>query len=368
MILFAKRKFKLLTENIANNQNTPIPQTLEELEAFVQTQAIDCTCDICRPDLRAKGNCLRGKHLKFDLKKNLVPNQYGNVVFAPPRFAGIGEVPPETMHLTRMIIKYFDRSVKDLNNEQLAAREAICKWRDKRWRDIISIPKTQDGRDLVTVAEMRQLWKWFNVLFFGGPIRGVNFRWSMTLFHSGCTSFHFGIPHVKINPYRLGGSFGSYIFLELISTLMHEAVHAFLIHHPCSYCCSNRMDYGENGHGRAFHVLGAKLEEVFPRLLGLPLRLGRVESVFADWKYPVSLPSVHEFSEWKLQDDYGYETDEDVLDLCKWVRKMPDGTVDSVIIRHPERRLDFELVWSRSIDGSLEFYRRRRGQPRSRTF
>lgn len=61
------------------------------------------------------------------------------------------------------------------------------------------------------------------------------------------------------------------------------------------------MDLNADSHGRAFQLLGAKLEEVFPRLLGIPLRLARWESLLQSWKELKPLPSLHDLATFRLE-------------------------------------------------------------------
>lgn len=105
-----------------------------------------------------------------------------------------------------------------------------------------------------------------------------------------------------MHPTLVPPDFGEYATLDFLSTLVHECIHAFLQYYPCWWCRAWDWDYGDGGHGRIFQVLAMKMEEVFPRLVGLPVRLGRFESVVGDFVRGARLPSVSDLEAWRLGD------------------------------------------------------------------
>lgn len=205
------------------------------------------------------------------------------------------------MHLTRNIITYFDRPWEYLNDEQLAARDWFLGWCRGRREDMLRISEHKDGEKLLSGVEMRRLWKCFNELFFGGDLADGQFRWNPSLVDLGQAGSRNGRPTIEVNPQETAKDFGDYVALEFIGTLMHEAVHAFLNYYSCRFCFTWKYDLNASGHGRAFQILAAKLEEVFPRLLGLPLKLHRFLSLLANWDELKPLPSPHDLAVFGLE-------------------------------------------------------------------
>jgi hypothetical protein len=159
----------------------------------------------------------------------------------------------------------------------------------------------------MTEAEMRQLSKWICEIFFGGRIPGLKVRWKRNPKAPGRTYCGPIVPlilpiKICINPLKTHEvDHGRFIFLNIIGTLVHELIHAVL--HCCYKSCTTcgREDTNSDGHGRAFQLLGAKLEEAFPRLLGLPLRLARWESLIDRWEKLKPLPSPHDMATFQLE-------------------------------------------------------------------
>ncbi|KAJ4358358.1 uncharacterized protein N0V89_002940 [Didymosphaeria variabile] len=175
------------------------------------------------------------------------------------------------------------QTVKELE-VLLAARATLVAWRNRRWPDVLTTYAKPNGRALLPTHEMQHLWQTINILFFGGPIPGISFRWKK-IKHSvlgRTTTSLSGNPVISMHPARTAHDFGDYAILDFLSTLVHEIIHAFLQYYPCWLCRSWARDYTAGGHGRLFQILARKMEEVFPRLLGVPVRLGRFESLLGD--------------------------------------------------------------------------------------
>lgn len=173
-----------------------------------------------------------------------------------------------------------------------------------------------DGSKLISALEMQDLWQDLNILFFGGSIPGIVFVWTdladNRLGEGGVDGA--GNPFVYMNPALTSYEFCDFAVLDFFSTLVHEAIHAFLIFYSCWWCRSwLKYPFGSE-HGRLFQMLAKTLERIAPRLLGLPLRVGRFPCLMNDlgvkeWKAKEKkerlrreVPSVHDFETWELRD------------------------------------------------------------------
>jgi hypothetical protein len=79
-----------------------------------------------------------------------------------------------------------------------------------------------------------------------------------------------------------------------LGTLLHEMIHAFLKAHVCRSCPMHDSCIGPRGHGRAWQILAAKLEQVARVVIGGPVDLGRFPSLLRDCEGTGKLPSVHD--------------------------------------------------------------------------
>jgi hypothetical protein len=149
---------------------------------------------------------------------------------------------------------------------------------------------------------MRELSKWICEIFFGSKIPGLKVCWKRNMKPLGRTFFSPIVPLILTIKTWIRSRIshhdgqGRFLFLDIIGTLVHELIHAVLQcwYKSCTAC--GRKDINSDGHDHAFQLLGAKLEVVFPRLLGLPLQLGRSESLIHRWEKLKPLPSPHDIA------------------------------------------------------------------------
>lgn len=133
-------------------------------------------------------------------------------------------------------------------------------------------------------------------------------------------------PIIRINPKLQPYDFGDYTLLAFLSVLFHESIHVFLQHYACWQCRSWRKDCASE-HGRHFQTIAQKIEEVFPKLVGLPVRLGRFEGFLGDlgvgekergWVRRRMIPSVHDLEVWRFE-DVRFMTNEEVKGVVERV-------------------------------------------------
>ena len=121
-------------------------------------------------------------------------------------------------------------------------------------------------------------------------------------YHSGPLA-----PTIVINHRLPPDNFGQYSILAFLSVLIHESIHVFLEYHACQRCRSWRKD-SKGEHGRHFQTIAQKMEEVFPKLVGLPIDLGRLEGFLGDLGVgrgvvrKALVPSVHDLEVWRFED------------------------------------------------------------------
>lgn len=309
----------------------PLPQTVAELELIVRARNKPCTCDTCKPGTHTRLKCIRWPHLATSPPSHLTTNRLGNSVFAPPKLSSRPAWPAEgLLPLVRSMISYFDQPSSHLNDEQLAARASLIAWRDHRMPSLLTPYAHPDGRVLLPAPEMQALWHSLNALFFGGYIPGIRFRWKKgTRSVLGRTATGLvGSPVVTMHPTRTSRDFGDFAVLDFLSTLVHEAIHGFFQFYACWWCRVWDGDCTAGGHGRMFQVLARKLEEVVPRLLGVPVRLGRFESLLGDLgvregkggRLRGRVPSLHDMEVWGFED-----VDRDVRNVD--VRRLIEKTL-----------------------------------------
>lgn len=211
------------------------------------------------------------------------------------------------MHLARQTIAYFDKDEKDLNDMQIAALEKLNAWRDRKIVDILSEQKNTDFDKLIPQEEMREILRWINELFFGYDSSRLDFRWASDDFpeHVGGNAGKRKLYKYRINlktSLKSSAMLGRWI-LEILSCLLHEAVHIHQQYHGCDSCLSAEWNCMRHGHGRAFQLLASRVESCFVRFTGLPVMLVRYGSIEEHWAKFWPLPSLHDWEEWRLEDE-----------------------------------------------------------------
>jgi hypothetical protein len=101
---------------------------------------------------------------------------------------------------------------------------------------------------------------------------------------------------IRIHPDRIPNDFGDYKLLGVVSALIHEAIHAFHGRSGCYSCRTMKYNGMAVNHGRPFQHIAARLEEVSPLLLGIPVYFGRVQSLYRHWKKVCPLLSLHDLT------------------------------------------------------------------------
>jgi hypothetical protein len=214
----------------------------------------------------------------------------------------------EVMHLARSIVEYMDAYPYNWNQEQLQGLSTFAKWLARREHELYVRTKETDGEKILPIEEARLLLKSFMEMFFGGAIpcklvykalsRGVlGTAGPDSLFHLHDITISLDVGASKMSKNEQG----AYTLLDFIGVLLHEAVHAFIQQYACTHCKSFKAADTARGHGRAFQIIAAKIEQVCIRILGLPVDLMRCEALLYHWDVlSKKLPSRHDLQTWRL--------------------------------------------------------------------
>ncbi|KAK4953104.1 hypothetical protein LTR10_008810 [Elasticomyces elasticus] len=129
---------------------------------------------------------------------------------------------------------------------------------------------------------VRELLEILRNIFFKGELRTVTFSWNNNYVRDkglyGRTEANEHQPYtanITLDPNDWSREKGVGTHHEaLLSTLLHECVHAYLRLYSCWDCPSCSTARGPKGHGRAWSCLAANVEAVARGLLRLDVRLG----------------------------------------------------------------------------------------------
>lgn len=168
-----------------------------------------------------------------------------------------------------------------------------------------------DGPRAVRRDRMVELLHIFNHIFFFGAIQGFKFIWDINMadncFGECKHSTADGIAIISMNPVhwdQKGWLQRSEMRgMDRISTLLHEALHGFLGAYTCKCASTYHYSIGNDGHGRAWQLVAAKIEERVPQLLEIPAFLGRFSSLRGGMFPTNKLPSMCDLNSYNLKDN-----------------------------------------------------------------
>jgi hypothetical protein len=264
-------------------QQLPEPTSTAELKALIISQdpMPRCNCDLCDAAFYKSAWNYIHPHHHIKLELDDVPNKYGKPCYRPFKLPGV-IVGAECMHLARQTIAYFDKPVDELNGVQLNAPEKFTGWRDRRVGDIFPNHPNSNFDTLIPAPEMRQLLTWFTELFFVRDTSRLSLHWAADLPGDGASGPGRMLRHeiwMRTAMFDVSADREHIWMIDLLSNLLHEAVHAYLAMRGCEKCHSARWNIMRNGHGRAWQMLAGRVEDCFARWTGVPLRLTRFESI-----------------------------------------------------------------------------------------
>lgn len=166
----------------------------------------------------------------------------------------------------------------------------------------------------------------FSNLLFLGRLTGVRFRWHAALYKEshiyGYTEpIRKGYVRIELDPEDHSKANGVCSHKEdLVSTLLHECIHAYLILHSCNGLCKFRDckdAMGSGGHGRAWFRLSSKLQAVARQELQIDLKIRIFSSMWKKRKRPEYVPTLEEWCEYKRH----LESPSFISPDGKWIEK-----------------------------------------------
>jgi hypothetical protein len=302
---------------------TTHPKSLVELQQYVQEADAPCTCDECAPKLykistaashgvihdhlttrHAARNKNQRKPCSFTYKTSATaaattsPSPHLTL-----RFYGTYE----SMTLVRHHIAWLDATYL---HPSARPTPSVLHLRSllSAWYPHLSAP---DLRSSLSPAQLNTLFKHLNRVFYADCVPPHKAMLSAGFTYlaenqTNCFGKSFFNPlvgtQILLHPVLFRG--GRMLDTESqtrqarmhsrLGTLLHEMAHAFLKAYVCRACPMYDVCVGALGHGRAWQVLAAKIEQVAKVVVGGSVDLGRWQSLLRDCGGSGRLPSVHD--------------------------------------------------------------------------
>lgn len=304
-----------IEDRILGRQQTPrsdlshkVPTNFGELKTWVNERSTLCDCDECAPQLYQLGQDSSHGTIRYD---SYDTNQ-ASAGFLRPYLTPTLTLPKlnlrlygeyEAMRLVRHHVAWLDKtymhSLPKKNLDILRLRSLLQTWNPNL--------TGQDMRQSMSSIQMIHLVKLLNKVFFFGAIPShreiisSGFAWlpesEQACFGVGTFNPIIG-TQVLLHPtlYRNHGDLEDLDvrWRNRLGTVLHELCHAFLKAYTCKSCPTHDSCIGPRGHGRAWQILAAKMEEVATRLMGGYVDFGRYPSLLHDLEGNGKLPSAHD--------------------------------------------------------------------------
>lgn len=295
-----------------------VPTTLKALKHQVWKRNEKCECDQCVPTLYSIAHC-DNWHLPISLHKFLerrcaisIRRPNDKRIFPQPVPPAVPSQCIGIMHLVRDHIAMLDRVYLGHENFQettacLRLQALVYVWRAKLGS--LDLLKTMSSE------EMERFLQSLNLVFFFGliPFNDKPFRWAdkSTTYYGRSTIYEDQRmePIISLNPTLIAPDAypEDFSYLNLrgrnrLATLLHELCHAFIHIFACPSCPMFTKSEGSSGHGRAWQVLAAKVEDVALKLLNLRIDLGRHDGCLENVRRHGEFPSKHDLETYKLKD------------------------------------------------------------------
>lgn len=269
---------------------------LNNLYVKTQDANTNCTCDECSPELYQ--GCKSHKILDVPVQLN----QSSKPIFQPLSRHIINGGTYEPLSLARKCIAYFDVPQQELNQTQI---NAVSRFHSHmaEWGHMMD-DASSAAIPTETIMELLDV---FNDLFFMSANK-YRFVWKahtpgyygyceFPTADTPCTIVVNSVDYRelawKAHPHRR--------MLDRISILLHEEAHALFHTYACRKCDTYSENVGVAGHGRAWQLLAAKLEEKGLELLGIPIFLGTFDSLVNWVQVDKQLPSICDLMKYKLK-------------------------------------------------------------------
>jgi hypothetical protein len=315
-------KLLFIEDRILGRQQSPqtgtsfaLPSNLDELKRWVYEASVACDCDKCAPQLYQLGKSSSHGAIRYQNRPlhNSTIRSYG-----PPHETSIrqpelnrrfyGEY--EAMRLVRDHVAWLDKTYLQINCGNGLAISQL-KSLLQIWHPNLT---GADMRQSMSREQLLQVLPLLNQIFFFGAIPphrqaiSTGFSWlpehETTCFGIGSFNPLIG-TQILLHP-KLYRNHGDLNDLDVrwrsrIGTILHELCHAFLKAYTCRSCPMHEHSVGARGHGRAFQILAAKIEQVATKLMDGFVDMGRYPSLLHDMEGHGRLPSSHDLEVYQLE-------------------------------------------------------------------
>lgn len=293
----------------------PLPSNLDELKRWVHNASIACDCDQCAPQLYQLGKSSSHGTIQY---RCLPPNdpqiQFSGLCrddfIQQPELARRFHGEYEAMRLVRDHVVWLDQTYLQNSRENGVAvmqlRSLLQVWNP----NLIG----SDMRQSMSREQLLQLIPLLNQIFFFGAIPphrrtfSTGFSWlpenETACFGIGSFNPLIG-TQILLHPilYRNHGDLDDLgvRWRSRLGTILHELCHAYLKAYTCRSCPMHDHSIGARGHGRAFQILAAKIEQVATKLMDGFVDMGRYPSLLHDMEGHGRLPSGHDLEVYQLE-------------------------------------------------------------------
>lgn len=301
-----------------------LPTSVDELKYRVAEEHASCDCDECAPKIyQVNGDDSHGA-IQFEhdgSQKARFTHTPATLNPSLPRLRLklYGEF--ETMRLVRHHVEWLDNTY--LSNPTGADSPMVNQM--KSLLDVWLPHLTgADMRRTISRPQMLRLFSTLNSVFFYSAVPVHNsllstgFSW-LLVSKQDCFGKSYFNPilgtqiflHPTLYRHNKDPESISVRLRNRLGTILHEMCHAFLKAYTCRSCPMHDKCVGPRGHGRAWQILSAKIEQVATVLLGGYVDMGRYPSLLHDMAGHGVLPSMHDL------EVYGWARDASEQDVIR---------------------------------------------------
>lgn len=291
--------------------DTRLPSNLQELNVQVQSASAPCNCDECEPKLYQLSD--GSSHGNIQILTGIKRPRKSRFTRAPR----LAQVPRpklslrlygdyEAMRLVRHHIAWLDQTYLQESRAILQMKSLV-----ETWKPNLSCTNM---RQSISRTQLQQLFAQLNKVFFFDSVPAhqealtTGFSW-LPESKKDCFGISYFNPiigtQLLLHPvlYRHSSNVQSPddIWRNRLGTILHEMCHAYLKAYTCRSCPMHDHCVGARGHGRAWQLLAAKIEEVASRLMGGLVDMGRFPALLHDMEGHGKLPSSHDLETWELR-------------------------------------------------------------------
>ena len=299
------------------------PSSLDELNCWARHATSPCDCDECAPWLyELSSNSAHGAirfHSRDDESKParfFQAHRASNVPRPKLNLRLYGEY--EAMRLVRVHVAWLDSTYLQSSQEEDGFEVLQLKSLLRVWNQNLT---GIDMRQTMSRPQLLHLIAILSKIFFFDAVPkhrqtiSDGFSWlpdnNKSCFGIGTFNPIIGtqlLLHPKLYRHRGDPQDPEVRWRSRLGTILHEMSHSFLKAYTCRSCTMHEHSVGPRGHGRAWQILAAKIEQVATRLLGGFVDMGRYQSLLHDFEGHGRVPSAHDLevlkfgTRWRDQD------------------------------------------------------------------